>query len=48
MRAIDASGSVLSGQPVATRPRIIVLSSATFAAPDKDSASDPDSTKGGK
>jgi len=46
MRAIDASGALLTGKPiVAAGPRIVVLSSATFSAPD----SDPDaSAKGGK
>ena len=38
MRAIDAAGTQLADKPAAVAPHIVVLSSATFAAPDTDTA----------
>jgi NADH-quinone oxidoreductase subunit M len=48
MRAIDASGTLLADKPaVAAAPRVVILSSATFSAPDAD-APTASSQKGGK
>jgi NADH-quinone oxidoreductase subunit M len=40
MRAIDASGALLADKPaVAAAPRVVILSSSTYSAPDASDAS---------